>query len=305
VSVRVLGVPAPDVVVLRDLRLPDRAPGAFLVASLDEWDSAPGPVQAWRGPDMDSEWTPPEILAPVQVPSLEEDRDGFWIPGAPHHASDLPPIPASLGVAKVYRGKVLKKGGRTRKTDKKKRKKEFRKKEVSRKMSVPEATQLMWAMVFPEAFQPPPSAPPEKREFEASSDAPDWVRKMDINPRRFFPDLDEIFQYLRREILSDPGWKEMVKDCRQGYDMAVHYLILVADGGADHEVEAARFFGIPKMRIEMAREDPSGDPMEEVIQPFADEVAWQISRLAPDDFDGQFAFGFNDANQYGLLYAEC
>ena len=307
-TLRVLGSPAPDAIVLRDLRLPDRAPGAFLVASLDEWRSAPDPVEAWRGPGGDSEWIPAELLAAVHLPSLEEDEGGFWTPGlpAPGFFPGPAPVPASLGAAKVYRGKVLKKGKGRSRPDKKKRKREFRKKEVSRKMSVPEATQLMWAMVFPQAFQPEPAAPPEKREFEASSDAPDWVRKMDLNPRRFFPDLDDLYKYLKKEILSDPGWKEMVEDCRAGLDLAAHYLVLVADGGSDQEVEAANFFGIPMMRLEKAaEEDPQESPMETVIQPFADEVAWQITRLQPDDFEGEFSFYFNDANQYGLLYSEC
>ena len=282
-------------VVLRDLSVPPGASGRFLAAGLKEWAEGAPEVRVYRGPDAPAEVLPARWLEEVPCQGILEGPDGFWEcegEGECEVEGEWQGEPASLGEATK---KSYKKSSFKKKAPRKK--KAFKKKAQDRpRPSLPELTQAMWALVFPEAFQPPP--PGTRARYQPSEDAPGWIHGMDLDPRTFF-DMEEVWT-LTREVVNDPGWEEMVQGCREGLDIAMFPIALVADAGGNQALKIARFFKIPESIFKKSR-----DPEEDVIGPFALELSEAIEQLKPPGFPGRFEFGYTDASEYGLIYVDC
>jgi hypothetical protein len=278
------------IVVLRDLSVGLGRRGGFLAADPQEWDAGRPDVQAYRGPDAPAELLPAHLLEEVPCRRLLEGPDGFWEcdPEEPERYS-------GLGEASSRTRKSYKKSSFKKKAPHKK--KAFKKKAADLpRPSLPELTQAMWALIYPEAFQPLP--PGTRLRYQPSEDAPPWIHGMDLDPKSFF-DMEEVWT-LTRETVRDPGWEEMVSDCREGGDLAMFPIALVADAGGNQALKIARFFKIPESVFKKSR-----DPDEDVIGPFAMELSEAIEQLKPPGFPGRFDFGYTDASEYGLIYVEC
>lgn len=158
----------------------------------------------------------------------------------------------------------------------------------------------LWRYMYPGAFETLPDAPmPDQMLWE---DAPRHLKGLEYDPRTFF-NLDELYEFVRREVIHDPDWKEWAANCL-GWGDAVYGLVEIAGGGVEQPEIISEFFRFPPEALEFYERDPDGF-WDGWIFPYSEMLSDVINQMSPNDLLGGFGIGWDDGGSFGLIYSEC
>lgn len=157
---------------------------------------------------------------------------------------------------------------------------------------------VLWRYMYPEAFEELPSLPlPEGLE-----EMPREYQGLDYDPRTTIP-LEQLYDFLRQEIVTDSWWKAMAETCAETGEWASHpvYEIAPAPRGDEQIESIIQDFRLPPEWMAIRNEDEK----DETFDLYFDLLASVINQIMPEDLKGWFTFGLNDEYAFGLWYNEC
>lgn len=157
---------------------------------------------------------------------------------------------------------------------------------------------VLWRYLYPEAFDPLPPVP--------LPDGLDQVDRsflgLDYDPRLIIP-LDDLWQFLRDEVISDEGWIEWAVNCESHGEPAGHPLYEVHPVEGDEEEmvhDLSEQFRLPPEWAKLGMEEYS-----ENVQTYFSLLATVINQIKPSDLVGWFDFGYTDMGSFGMWYYDC
>lgn len=158
----------------------------------------------------------------------------------------------------------------------------------------------LWRYLYPGAFEALPDAPMPDQFLWA--EAPRHLKGLEYDPRVFF-DLEGFYEHLRRDVVNDPGWREMAANC-DGWGDAQYGLLEIGLDGEDQPGEIVKFFRFPPEALEDYERNPDVF-WEEWVWPYAEMLSDVINQTSPDDLEGGFGIGHDESGSFGLIYSEC
>lgn len=159
---------------------------------------------------------------------------------------------------------------------------------------------VLWRYLYPDAFDPLPPVPvPPGLEEEGR-----WDRSflgLDYDPRLLIP-LDDLWKFLRDEIINDEAWIEWAVNCHEHGEPAAHPVYEVHPVEGDHEQffrDVVEQFRLPTEWLK------NGDDTSVYIHSYFNLLSEVINEIKPEDLVGWFEFGYNDFGGFGLWYYDC
>lgn len=203
----------------------------------------------------------------------------------------------SLGVRKKpvkATGKKGKRAGPRKRTRRVFKTSSFSKK----KLTGIEVLPILWRYLYPDAFEPLPPLPPPHGIDVASRE----MQGLDYDPRLRIP-LDELYPFLRENVVNDPWWKEMAEHCAETGEHAAHPTYQLTSPGPyeDQLAELARDFNLPEEWVNIEDHDERDERFFE----YFDYLTSVINQIMPEDLTGWFSVGMNDEGVFGVWYSEC